>query len=285
MSGKRINFILCFIIVVTVILALVSVLWPEWASLIPLATVLMAGVTATLAFYTRKMADEARLSRMEGERYREKAAFQRALATLAWDIQRHDRWFKQATASSLDWFSVFLSDLEALFRLGEIHHSLLNLLDEVVLPASLLRRFMGLLLYTQELSAELLNELAVLKDDLREPMNIELQSRLERSLQHFKGKWSVLRFYQRQLACYILAEAKRRGFQEIAEAFEATSIFEPAPDMAKLSSLESQFSLLPPEPDGPDYLKCKREELLMKAKQKAEEEATTMKESLDAGGV
>ncbi len=277
--------IVFFIVMLTFTLVSLCIYRPFWQPWSSLASIIMAGVTAIMAFYTKRMADEARLSRLEGERYKEKAAFQRVLAILAWDIQRHDRWFKQATASSIDRFSVFLPDLEAVFRLGQVHHSLLSLLDEVVLPSPLLRRFMGLLLYTQELNAKLLNDLALLKDELRESMNVELQNRLERSLHDFKREWLVLRFYQREFACYIVAETKRRGFQEIAEAFEVTSVFEPTPDMAKLNSLESQFSLLPPEPNEPDYLKCKREELLIKAKQRAEEEARTVKELLDAGGV
>lgn len=167
---------------------------------------------------------------------------------------------------------------------------MLGFFDEVVLHPSLLKRLMGLLLHKQELNAKLLNDLVMLRGksvDLKNKPTELIDKELQKDFnyQNFKDEWLSLRLYQRQLACYIVAEAKRHGFQEIAEAFEATSIFEPTSDMAKLSPFENQFSLLPPEPDEPHYLKCKREELLIKAKHKAEEKSRIMKELLDAGGV
>lgn len=144
--------------------------------------------------------------------------------------------------------------------------------------------------HKQELNAKLLNDLVMLRGksvDLKNKPTELIDKELQKDFnyQNFKDEWLSLRLYQRQLAFYIVAEAKRQGFQEIAEAFEATSIFEPTSDMAKLSPFENQFSLLPPEPDEPHYLKCKREELLIKAKHKAEENSRIMKELLDAGGV
>lgn len=76
-----------------------------------------------------------------------------------------------------------------------------------------------------------------------------------------------VRLYQRQLACYFIQEASRRGYNEMANIMAKVREFKPDNYLQRINDYLPEHSM-PPEPE--DYCLCKIENLVEQAKQEAD---------------
>lgn len=263
-------WLLVFITIITMIFSVIfreEIFWPS------LTNIIMAAVTAAMAIYTKQIVDETKRNREESKRSQKEMVFQKELTTLLWNIVYYDEQFHNfirfAATSNMETTKDIIQLKENMNKHIPINEEFLG---KVIIPGSLIKRILGILLRIKDLNNEIKNELTKLcTDKLQHNDLVDKFSLIE-------NKFILFRFFHRQIACYILTEAKRQGFAELVEAIKDVSIFEPTRDMVKLNNTHFQnpFFPLPPEPDEFDYGECKCEKLLLLAQKNLEKQSFIM---------
>jgi hypothetical protein len=215
----------------------------------------MAAFTGAMAAFTGWLAWESRANRMEAEKREKRSSFQAVLVSLLWKIQSYDRCYQRASAGA--------------------HHKrepgdsfpAYGGAERLPLSPPVLKRVLSILAYIQHLEAEL---------DQKESQYEHPEVDKAISGDEVKA-WNdkrilliTIRFYLRQVGCYLVTEARNQRFDDLAKTIEDTGLLEPTADMVILGKMENQFWPLAPEPEDPRYEQCKRQKLI-------EEKAETRK--------
>lgn len=117
---------------------------------------------------------------------------------------------------------------------------------------------------------------------------LESATRDQAATDHLTSLFYIIDLYLKQLACYIFAEARRRGLGESAEHRGSTARFEPLPRLYGTTPGEAppvtaqlmETQLLPPlqplpaEPHESDYVQCRLEVLIGRARDRLDQVRT-----------
>jgi type II secretory pathway pseudopilin PulG len=246
-----IRLLMAVLLIAFIAICVLSSKWALQASAV--ATIIMAAVTAAMAYYTQESVKEARVTRQEAEQLRKQLNFQRTLVQLAKEKKEYTRFYathiqtgniaQNPSALINDWNSLTFNSLIAVE----------NLCEQLILPPELLNRLLDILNHLKRLRRQV-EEIS--QGNFGLPNNVQ-------------GTALSILFFLTQLGCYCLSEAERQGFSELAKVFKDTGSFKPSPWLAgfqpQSSTVGGTFYHLPPEPDM--YKECKADALVTQAKQ------------------
>lgn len=227
----------CLIFVVLLISIGLVIRYPGWAGW----SGIMALVTAWMVFSTFLLADETRKQGKELQR----RALQSCLTTLAINVKKWDSWLHKAFDGGIAVYPTLLEEI------GSLPCSYVEpvekLLQEVLIAPELLSYVVPHVSWFS--------------------IYVDVSSKPDFSLVRDRANKFV--FSLKQIGCYLCCEARRKGFEDVADVFEQSKVFEPIWKMASLNN-NVRLPSIPGEPKEPIYRPCNEASLLQIALQQNE---------------
>ncbi len=259
-----IRLLMAVLLIAFIAICVLSSKWALQASAV--ATIIMAAVTAAMAYYTQESVKEARVTRQEAEQLRKQLVFQKTLVRLCKTLGQYRQFFLNHIvmgnltlnlhALKQEW-DIFLLRYKPMTAPFELFGYVQEFCEQVLLPPELLARLLGQVTYINWLIDEFdtnLDKLIPNANQQGQVPNITLQvSQLNQALLNTAKD---IAYFLLQLICYCIAEARKQGFQEIADAFSQVECVRDRSwiqNYSRPNPTDALFHTIPPEPaDYPD---------------------------------